>query len=455
MVKHRVAPLLLAAALAALVSAQDRRAPNIVLIVADDLGYGDLGCYGQKVLRTPHIDRLAKEGLRFTDFYAGSTVCAPSRCVLMTGLHTGHCLIRGNGKQNLRPDDVTIAEVLKGAGYRTGCFGKWGIGHEESDGLPTRQGFDAFFGYLDQHQAHNYYPTFLIRNGKRVKIPNVVPKEGKWGQGVASKKIAYSHDLIVNEALSFIDANKDDPFFLFLPVTIPHANNEAGKRGMEVPELGPFADAPWPDPEKGFAAMIARLDRDVGRVRERIEEHGLAKRTLILFTSDNGPHSEGGHRSGYFNSNGPLRGQKRDLLEGGIRVPLIAWWPGKTAGMTSHVADFTDLMPTLAQLGGATRHLPKQHDGVSFAPTLLGSPKDQKTRDHLYWAFYERGGAQAIRKGRWKAIQQPMKSSVRLCDLSTDIAEKTDLAGAQPELLAELTTLMDSSYTPSPRWRFK
>ena len=455
MVKHRVAPLLVAAAMAALVSAQDRRAPNIVLIVADDLGYGDLGCYGQKVLRTPHIDRLAKEGLRFTDFYAGSTVCAPSRCVLMTGLHTGHCLIRGNGKQNLRPDDVTIAEVLKGAGYRTGCFGKWGIGHEESTGLPTRQGFDAFFGYLDQHQAHNYYPTFLIRNGERVALPNVVPKEGKWGQGVASKRVAYSHDLIVEEALSFIDANKDDPFFLFLPVTIPHANNEAGKRGMEVPELGPFADAPWPDPEKGFAAMIARLDRDVGRVRERIEEHGLAKRTLILFTSDNGPHSEGGHRSGYFNSNGPLRGQKRDLLEGGIRVPLIAWWPGKTAGMTSHVADFTDLMPTLAQLGGATGHLPKQHDGVSFAPTLLGTPEDQKTRGHLYWAFYERGGAQAIRKGRWKAIQQPMKSSVRLYDLSTDLEEKTDLAGAQPELLAELTTLMNSSYTPSPRWRFK
>ena len=455
MVKHRVAPLLVAAAMAALVSAQDRRAPNIVLIVADDLGYGDLGCYGQKVLRTPHIDRLAKEGLRFTDFYAGSTVCAPSRCVLMTGLHTGHCLIRGNGKQNLRPDDVTIAEVLKGAGYRTGCFGKWGIGHEESTGLPTRQGFDAFFGYLDQHQAHNYYPTFLIRNGERVALPNVVPKEGKWGQGVASKRVAYSHDLIVEEALSFIDANKDDPFFLFLPVTIPHANNEAGKRGMEVPELGPFADAPWPDPEKGFAAMMARLDRDVGRVRERIEEHGLAKRTLILFTSDNGPHSEGGHRSGYFNSNGPLRGQKRDLLEGGIRVPLIAWWPGKTAGMTSHVADFTDLMPTLAQLGGATGHLPKQHDGVSFAPTLLGTPEDQKTRGHLYWAFYERGGAQAIRKGRWKAIQQPMKSSVRLYDLSTDLEEKTDLAGAQPELLAELTTLMNSSYTPSPRWRFK
>ena len=455
MVKHRVAPLLVAAAMAALVSAQDRRAPNIVLIVADDLGYGDLGCYGQKVLRTPHIDRLAKEGLRFTDFYAGSTVCAPSRCVLMTGLHTGHCLIRGNGKQNLRPDDVTIAEVLKGAGYRTGCFGKWGIGHEESTGLPTRQGFDAFFGYLDQHQAHNYYPTFLIRNGERVALPNVVPKEGKWGQGVASKRVAYSHDLIVEEALSFIDANKDDPFFLFLPVTIPHANNEAGKRGMEVPELGPFADAPWPDPEKGFAAMMARLDRDVGRVRARIEKHGLAERTLILFTSDNGPHSEGGHRSGYFNSNGPLRGQKRDLLEGGIRVPLIAWWPGKTAGMTSHVADFTDLMPTLAQLGGATGHLPKQHDGVSFAPTLLGTPEDQKTRGHLYWAFYERGGAQAIRKGRWKAIQQPMKSSVRLYDLSTDLEEKTDLAGAQPELLAELTTLMNSSYTPSPRWRFK
>ena len=201
--------------------------------------------------------------------------------------------------------------------------------------------------------------------------------------------------------------------------------------------------------------MVARLDRDVGRVRERIEKHGLAKRTLILFTSDNGPHSEGGHRSGYFDSNGPLRGQKRDLLEGGIRVPLIAWWPRNDPGVTSHVADFTDLMPTLAQLGNATSHLPKKYDGLSFAPTLLADTKNQKTRKHLYWAFYERGGAQAVRKGRGKAIQQPMKSAVRLYDLNTDLEEKTDLAARRPELVKELTALMGSSYTPSPRWRFK
>lgn len=224
---------------------------------------------------------------------------------------------------------------------------------------------------------------------------------------------------------------------------------------MEVPELGPFADVPWPDPEKGFAAMIARLDRDVGRVRERIEKHGIAKRTLILFTSDNGPHSEGGHKSGYFDSNGPLRGQKRDLLEGGIRVPLIAWWARSDPGVTSHIADFADLMPTLAQIGNATRHLPERHDGLSFAPTLLNDSKSQVAKGHHYWAFYERGGGQAVRKGRWKAVQQPMKSAVRLYDLSQDLEEKTDLASKRPDIVRELSKLMASSYVPSDRWRFK
>ena len=213
------------------------RPPNIIFIIADDLGYGDLGCYGQKRIKTPNIDRLAREGMRFTDFYAGSTVCAPSRCVLMTGYHTGRAFIRGNGKDNLRPSDVTMAEVLKEAGYATGMFGKWGLGHEGSTGLPTRQGFDTFYGYLDQHHAHNYYPSFLIHNEKRVPLRNVVPKEGKYGQGEASKKVQYSHDLIMDEATKFLDNNKDRQFFLFLPWTIPHANNEAGRRGMEVPGL--------------------------------------------------------------------------------------------------------------------------------------------------------------------------------------------------------------------------
>jgi len=444
------------ALLACATAAQDRTPPNIVLIVADDLGYGDLGCYGQKTLRTPHIDRLASEGVRFTDFYAGSTVCAPSRCVLMTGLHTGHCLIRGNGKQNLRDADVTLAEVLKKGGYATGCFGKWGIGHEGTTGLPTRQGFDTFYGYLDQHHAHNFYPTFLVHDERRVSLPNVVSKEGKWGQGVATKKQTYSHDLIVSHAIKFIDDHKHEPFFLYMPVTIPHANNEAGKRGMEVPSLGIFADSPWPAPERGFAAMLARLDRDVGRVHSRLKRHGIDDRTIILFTSDNGPHSEGGHKSGFFDSNGPLRGQKRNLTEGGIRVPLLVWQNGRGAGtVTDHVGGFQDFMATFADLGGVREHLPETHAGISFAPLLTGRPQTQRQHDHLYWAFYEGGRGQAVRQDRWKLIQQPMKSAPRLYDLESDLGETKDLAGEQPERVARLRELMKASYTPSDRWRFK
>lgn len=454
----RAAILIIVAIVVAPLHAQSaRRPPNIILIVADDLGYGDLGCYGQRVLRTPHLDRLANDGLRFTQFYAGSTVCAPSRCVLMTGKHTGHCLIRGNGKDDLRPEDVTVGEVLQKSGYVTGCFGKWGIGHEGTSGLPTLQGFNRFFGYLDQHHAHNFYPTFLIDGAKRIKLHNVVPKEGRWGQGVASRKVSYSHDLIMQRATEFIDAHArgDKPFFLFLPVTIPHANNEAGRKGMEIPDLGPFADAPWPEPERGFAAMVSRLDADVGAIRAQVEKHEIADDTIILFTSDNGPHSEGGHKHDYFDSNGPLRGQKRSLTEGGIRVPLIVWANGRRQDHTSdHIAGFQDFMPTFADLGRGSRHLPKDHDGVSFAPTLIGATDRQKQHDHLYWAFYERGGARAIRRGKWKAVQQPIHTPVRLYDLSKDLGEDHDLAKQHPDMVAKLTRLMDADLAPSERWKF-
>ena len=424
--------------------------------MADDLGYGDLGCYGQQQIRTPEIDKLAAEGMRFTDFYAGSTVCAPSRCVLMTGLHTGHAYIRGNGKDNLRPEDVTVAEVLKPAGYATGLAGKWGLGHEGSTGVPTRQGFDFFFGYLDQHHAHNYYPSFLMRGEQRVPLKNVVPREGQWGQGVATKKVDYSHDLIADEALEFVDANRDKPFFLYLALTLPHANNEAGKAGMEVPELGQYAGRDWPEPQKGHAAMISRMDRDIGRLVARLKEHGIDNDTVILFTSDNGPHAEGGNDPDFQNSNGPLSGKKRDLLEGGIRVPMIARWPGhiKAGSESDFVGSFQDIMPTLADLGGASKYVPKDIDGISFAPTLLGKPAEQKQHDFLYWAFYERGGARAIRQGKWKAIEQPSHTPVRLYDLSDDLAEEHDLAADHADLVVKLTKLMDGAYAPSEQWKF-
>lgn len=431
------------------------RKPNIIFILADDLGYGDLGCYGQKRLRTPNIDRLASEGMRFTDFYAGSTVCAPSRCVLMTGLHTGHAFIRGNGKDNLRPGDVTVAEVLRRSGYTTALIGKWGLGHEGSSGVPTRQGFDYFYGYLDQHHAHNYYPSFLVRNEDRVELPNVVPDEGRYGQGVASKKAKYSHDLLAEEALAFIDRSRDRPFFLYLALTIPHANNEAGKKGMEVPDHGPYAEKKWPEAEKGFAAMVTRMDRDVGRILSRLEEHGIANDTIIFFTSDNGPHREGGHDPDSFDSNGPLRGIKRDLYEGGIRVPMIVRWPGRVeAGSTSRFAGaFWDVLPTLAELAGTGTAVPEGIDGISFAPELLGRKEEQKKHDHLFWVFYERRGARAVRMGRWKAVEQPLHAPIRLFDLEEDIGEENDLAGKRPDIVGRARDIMDKAYTPSKRWK--
>ena len=343
--------------------------PNVILILADDLGYGDLGCYGQQRIATPHLDRMAREGMRFTQFYAGSTVCAPSRCVLMTGLHTGHCFIRGNGKDNLRPHDVTLAELLQGAGYRSGLIGKWGLGHEGTEGVPTRQGFDYFFGYLDQHHAHNYYPSFLMRNEQRVPLPNVVPGEGPWGQGVAREKRSYSHDLLMEEALTFVERNSAAPFFLYLALTIPHANNEAGKAGMEVPDLGDYRDRDWPEPQKAHAAMISRMDRDVGRLFDRLRELELDERTVVLFSSDNGPHREGGNDPEFADSNGPLRGIKRSLHEGGIRVPLLVRWPGQIAAgsVSTWIGGFQDILPTVVSLAGLAA--PDGLDGISFQPS--------------------------------------------------------------------------------------
>ncbi len=429
--------------------------PNIIFILADDLGYGDLGCYGQKEIQTPNLDRMAHEGVRFTQFYAGSTVCAPSRCVVMTGLHTGHCYIRGNGKDNLRPGDITVAEILKQAGYATALVGKWGLGHEGSTGLPTRQGFDEFFGYLDQHHAHNYYPSFLVRNEERVTLSNVVPKEGKWGQGVASEKVAYSHDLLADEALSFVDRNKDRPFFLYLALTIPHANNEAGKKGMEVPDIGIYKDRNWPEPQKGHAAMITRMDRDIGRLLQRLREHGIDDRTMVIFSSDNGPHREGGHNPDLSDSNGPIRGIKRDLYEGGIRVPTIVRWPGRAPAGTvcDHIGDFADILPTAAELAGVKP--PEGIDGISFLPAILGQKEKQKARPYLYWEFYEGGSAQAVRLGNWKGICKPFWGKMELYNLAEDLGETQNVADRHPEVVEKIRAIMKEAHTPSPLWKVR
>lgn len=436
-----------------------RARPNIIFILADDLGYADLGCYGQQRIQTPRIDRLAAEGIRFTQAYAGSTVCAPSRCVLMTGLHTGHCRVRGNGgafpvSQALRPDDVTVARVLKEAGYTTALIGKWGLGDvgPAEVGLPLRQGFDTFYGYLSQTHAHNYYPTFLWRNEDRVSLRNVVPNERPTGAGVATTRLDYSPDLIADEALAFIRRSKDRPFFLTFSPTLPHANNEARNRGMEVPELGGYADRDWPDPQKGHAAMITRLDGYVGRILDLLNELGLDDRTIVFFASDNGPHREGGNDPDFNDSNGPLRGIKRDLYEGGVRVPFIARWPGpiRPGQVSSQVVWFADVLPTAAALGGTTA--PGQVDGVDIVPALQGRTQDGLSERTLYWEFHEGGFRQAVRQGRWKLVNLGAGRPLELYDLNEDIGETTDVAGQNPDVVRRLEAVMKASRTETPDW---
>ena len=443
--------------------------PNIIFFLADDLGYGDLGCYGQKLIQTPNIDRMAREGMRFTQFYAGATVCAPSRSVLMTGQHHGHTRVRGNaGRTNpiaqaLRPGDPTVAKVLKEAGYATALCGKWGLGDEGAAemGMPTKQGFDYFFGYLNQHHAHNYYPEFLIRNESRYLLRNVTHRTGEWyeeiGAGWADKAVDYSHDLIVEEAFKWIEANKDHPFFLYFAVTTPHANNEATRgvgNGQEVPDWGIYKDKDWTPPNKGQAAMITRMDRDVGRLMALLKRLRLEDNTLVTFSSDNGCHKEGGNDPEFFDANGPLRGMKRDLYEGGIRVPFIARWPGriKAGVVNDHIAYFGDFMATACELTGAK--LPPDRDSISFLPTLMGRNKEQGTHDYLYWEFYEQGGKQAVRMGDWKAVRFGYNESlpVEVYDLSKDIGEDHNIAKEHPEIVAKAQALMSEAHTDSPDW---
>jgi uncharacterized sulfatase len=441
--------------------------PNIIFVLADDLGYGDLGCYGQKVIQTPHLDRMAAEGLRFTQFYAGNTVCAPSRSVLMTGRHMGHTHVRGNASsagnmiiQSLRETDVTVAETLKKAGYSTALIGKWGLGEIDQPGHPLNKGFDYFYGYLNQVHAHNYWPDFLWRNREQVKLSNVVQKAsrayGGFHGGWSTTKNEYAPDLFMKEALSWIDSHKSGPFFLYLALTSPHANNEGGAEqgnGSEVPSLGAYANAEWPEPDKGQAAMIAHLDQSVGRLLDHLAKLNLSENTLVMFSSDNGPHMESRHNPLRFNPSGPLRGMKRDLYEGGIRVPCIARWPGtiQPNRTSDHIAYFGDMMATFTEL--ARTQPPAGVDSVSFVPTLMGQTSKQRKAEYLYWEFYEGGSAQAVRWGKWKGIRKPMrKGPIELYDLSLDPGEKYNVARGHQEVVKRIQGFMDAAHVPHPNW---
>ncbi len=446
--------------------------PNIIFILADDLGYGDLSCYGQKHFQTPNIDRLAKEGMLFTQHYSGCPVCAPSRSSLMTGQNTGHTPIRGNkewvpeGQWPLPAGSVTIPEMLKTVGYTTGCFGKWGLGFVGTEGDPNNQGIDQFYGYNCQRLAHNYYPGHLWDNQQKIVLA------GNAGDQFGE----YAPDLIQQHALQFMEKNKDNPFFLYYANTIPHAElllpqkNMEPFRGKLLPEKSfkgtnpgdkGFREGPYgtqPEAHAAFAAMVTLLDKQVGEVMDKLKELGLDKNTLIFFSSDNGPHLEGGADPDFFDSNGPLRGYKRDLYEGGMREPMLAWWPGKIkAGTKSdHISAFWDVMPTLAALTGAKT--PGNIDGISFLPTLL-SQKGQPQHDYLYWEFHEQKGRQAVRKGNWKLVcyqvQDPSKATTELYDLGKDIGEQQNVAGQNPEIVKELLALMKGARIPSEVFKYQ
>ncbi len=431
-----------------------QRKPNIIYILADDLGYGDLGCYGQKKVKTPNLDRLAAEGMRFTDHYSGSTVCAPSRNCLMTGEHTGHAWLRGNQRHPLRKEDVTVAELLKRAGYATGCVGKWGLGMNGTTGAPNRQGFDLFFGFVNQSRAHFYYPPHVWRNEEKVSLE---------GNDVKRQSGQYVHDLFTGEALEFVRDNRTGPFFLYLPYTIPHAELTVPEDSM-APYNGKFPEKRWPKdhyggqdtPHAAFAGMVSRLDRDVGRIMELLREMGLDENTIVMFSSDNGPHKEGGADPDFFESNGPLVGIKRDLYEGGVRVPMIARWPGRISpgSVTNHVSAFWDVLPTCAELAGLAA--PEGIDGISFVPTLRGRSR-QRRHNYLYWEFYEQGGKQAVRRGDWKAVRLNVRrdpeNPLELYNLARDIGETTNVADEYPDIVAEIAAIMNTAHTESEHYK--
>ena len=458
------------------------RKPNIIYILADDMGYGDLSCYGQEKFETPNIDRLAAEGMLFTQHYSGSTVCAPSRATLMTGLHTGHTYVRGNrgmpGGQYPLPDSAfTLSEMLKKAGYVTGAFGKWGLGFPGSEGEPVNQGFDEFFGYISQTIAHNYYPWSLWHNTEEIIL------EGNEGD----RREVYAPNLIQEKRLAFIETNKDTLFFMYMPSIIPHAelaapeayiarfleksspepNFELTSRfAPEMPyrgvddvnhpryKIGGYGSQAYP--RATFAAMITLLDEHVGEIMDKIKALGLEENTLIIFSSDNGPHKEGGADPWFFNSNGPFKGHKRDAYEGAIRVPMIARWPDKiTPGSKSdHISAFWDVVPTLADVAGVEK--PAGRDGISFLPALLGEA--QQEHPFLYWEFHAKRRQQAVRKGSWKAIRtlnaEYAENAVELYNLDMDLGEEKNVADQHPEIVNEMLEIMEQSHVEHPDWPY-
>ena len=437
--------------------------PNIILILADDLGFGDLSCYGQETLTTPNIDRLAEQGIKFFNHYTGSTVCAPSRASLLTGLHTGHVSVRGNYAGQLLTEDVTLASMLKEAGYRTSIIGKWGVGHPPTPEDPKRNGFDDAYGYINMWHAHNFYPEFLYRNGVVDSIPeNKLARNDdgtrKWavdkpeGTGVAEIRGKHTHELFEEEALSYIENNVNQRFFLYLAFNMPHANNEHPSNGMEVPDYGEYDHQDWPEAEKGFAAMIRMIDETVGKIDRKLEALGLSENTILLFASDNGPHQEGFHEMEFFNSNSELRGMKRDLYDGGVKTPLIIKWPNTiTAGTsTEHLSAFWDILPTFAEISGGKN--PEGIDGISFLPTLLGNHRDQQKHDYLYWEFYEQGGRQALLRDNLKAVRLNVRTdnpqATELYDLMADPSESKNLAKEKIKQVQEMEELMIQAHRP-------
>jgi arylsulfatase A len=446
--------------------------PNIVFIMADDLGYGELGCYGQKIIKTPNIDELAHNGLRFTDFHCGAPVCAPSRCVLMTGKHLGHAAIRNNrqvaknlfsevsikfgwdfpSQQPLPADEVTVAELLKSQGYATAAIGKWGLGMCGTSGDPNRHGFDLFYGFLDQVQPHNHYPKYLWRNDKKEPLP---------GNNATATGKTFAQDKLTEEAVKFLDSHKDGPFFLYLPFTIPHLSIQVPESSLA--EYKGIEETPYKHKSKGYfkhatphaayAAMISHMDRAVGTVMDELKKLGLTDNTLVVFTSDNGPAWDrlGGTDSAFFHSAGPLRAHKGSAYEGGIREPFIACWPGKIApgGESDFIGSFEDVLPTLCELAGAKTT--SKIDGISIVPTLLGKDK-QPDHKYLYWEFSGYDQQQAVRAGKWKIIRSGVDAGdppYELYDLSTDIGERSDVAKEHPEIVERLTKYAKEAHTPS------